>query len=537
MKFSLKGNVVDIFARKIYAAEVVVQDGIIENIIAINEQVDNYILPGFVDAHIHIESSMLVPSEFAKIAVQHGSVATVSDPHEIANVCGMQGVQYMLDNAAQVPFKFNFGAPSCVPATSFETAGAILDAKDVAKLLANPKIKYLSEMMNYPGVLFKDPEVMAKIQAAKDAQKPIDGHAPGLTGDDAITYINTGISTDHECYTLAEAEFKLQHGMKVLIREGSAARNFEALHPLIAEHHNELMFCCDDKHPDELLLHHINKHVKDAVALGYDVFSVLQMACINPVQHYKLDVGLLRIGDAADFIEVKDLINFNVQATYINGICVFDGKVYIPDVQVSSINNFNVNKKSVEEFAVAFNGEKTIPVIDAIYGQLITNRIDVIPNVSNNKIICDTKKDILKISVVNRYNNAPIANAFIRGFALQQGAIASTIAHDCHNIVIVGTNDEDMCTACNALIAAEGGICVANGNEIDTLALPVAGLMSMLDAHQTAAAYTAISNKAKTLGSTMPAAFMALSFMALLVIPKLKLSDKGLFDGERFEFV
>jgi adenine deaminase len=537
MKFSLKGNVVDIFARKIYAAEVFVNDGIIENIIAIDEHVNNFILPGFIDAHIHIESSMLVPSEFAKIAVQHGTVATVSDPHEIANVCGMQGVQYMLDNAAQVPFKFNFGAPSCVPATSFETAGAILDAKDVATLLANPQIKYLSEMMNYPGVLFKDPEVMAKIQAAKDAQKPIDGHVPGLTGRDATTYINAGISTDHECYTLAEAEFKLQHGMKVLIREGSAARNFEALHPLIAEYYEDLMFCCDDKHPDELLLHHINKHVKDAVALGYDVFSVLQMACINPVQHYKLDVGLLRIGDAADFIEVNDLVNFNVHKTFINGACVFDGDVHMPDVQVSSINNFNVNKKSVEEFAVAFNGEKTIPVIDAIYGQLITNRIDVIPNVSNHKIICDTKKDILKISVVNRYHNAPIANTFIRGFALQQGAIASTIAHDCHNIVIVGTNDEDMCAACNALIAAEGGICVANGNEIDTLALPVAGLMSMLDAQQTAAAYTAISNKATTLGSTMPAAFMALSFMALLVIPKLKLSDKGLFDGERFEFV
>jgi adenine deaminase len=537
MNFSLKGNVVDILARRIFAAEVFINNGKIENIVAIDEQVDNYILPGFVDAHIHIESSMLVPSEFARVAVQHGSVATVSDPHEIANVCGMQGVQYMLDNAAQVPFKFNFGAPSCVPATNFETAGAILDAHDVATLLANPKIKYLSEMMNYPGVLFKDPEVMAKIEAAIKVQKPVDGHAPGLTSDDAINYISAGISTDHECYTLPEAEFKLQHGMKVLIREGSAARNFEALHPLIDEYYNQLMFCCDDKHPDELLLHHINKHVCDAVALGYDVFKVLQMACINPVQHYKLDVGLLSIGDDADFIVAENLKTFEIKKTFINGQCVYDGTVHLPDVKVSSINNFNVDKKQVQEFEIPYNNQETVPVIDAIYGQLITNRIDMRPKVSNQKIICDTERDILKISVINRYNNAPVASALIRGFGLKQGAIASTIAHDCHNIVAVGTNDEDMCTACNALIEAEGGICVVDKQQIDVLALPVAGLMSMQDAAATAEAYTTLSNKAKSLGSTMPAAFMALSFMALLVIPKLKLSDKGLFDGERFEFV
>jgi adenine deaminase len=534
----IKANLVDILNRQIFGAVVTISNQKIERIEAIDEVFDTYILPGFVDAHIHIESSMLLPSEFARIAVKHGTVATVSDPHEIANVCGVQGVHYMIRNGKQVPFKFNFGAPSCVPATNFETAGAVIDSKAVAELLALPDIKYLSEMMNYPGVLFKDAEVLAKIAAAHAAGKPVDGHAPGVTGDAAIAYINAGISTDHECFTLEEAKHKLAHGMKVLIREGSAARNFAALHPLIPAFYEQLMFCCDDKHPDELLLHHINKHVTDAIALGYNVFDVLQMACVNPVQHYKLDVGLLRVGDEADFIVVDNLKDFNILATYINGEVVYEaGQVNMPQVEATPINAFGIGELSQEELVVPFKDEKTIPVIVAQDGELITKRVDVTPLHSNGEIISNVSEDILKIVVVNRYSKAPVAKAFIKNIGLKRGAIASTVGHDCHNIIAVGTNDEDLCTAINELVKCKGGVCAVNGQHIESLALPVAGLMSLEDAHTTAKKYETIDAMAKSLGSKLRAPFMTLSFMALLVIPSLKLSDKGLFDGEKFEFV
>ncbi|MFM2387077.1 MAG: hypothetical protein RL660_1834 [Bacteroidota bacterium] len=534
----IKANLVDILNRQIFGAAVTISNQKIERIEAIDEVFDTYILPGFVDAHIHIESSMLLPSEFARIAVKHGTVATVSDPHEIANVCGVQGVHYMIDNGKQVPFKFNFGAPSCVPATNFETAGAVIDSKVVAELLALPDIKYLSEMMNYPGVLFKDAEVLAKIAAAHAAGKPVDGHAPGVMGDAAIAYINAGISTDHECFTLAEAKHKLAHGMKVLIREGSAARNFAALHPLIPAFYEQMMFCCDDKHPDELLLHHINKHVTDAIALGYNVFDVLQMACVNPVQHYKLDVGLLRVGDDADFIIVDNLKDFNIQATYIKGEAVFEaGQVNMPHVAATPINAFGIGELSQKELVVPFKNENTIPVIVAQDGELITKRIDVAPLHTNAEIISNIAEDVLKIVVVNRYSKAPVAKAFIKNIGLKRGAIASTVGHDCHNIIAVGANDEDLCTAINELVKCKGGVCAVNGQHIERLALPVAGLMSLEDARTTAKKYETVDAMAKSLGSTLRAPFMTLSFMALLVIPSLKLSDKGLFDGEKFEFV
>lgn len=503
----------------------------------------HYILPGFIDSHVHIESSMLVPSEFARLAVVHGTVGTVSDPHEIANVCGLKGVEFMIENGKTVPFKFNFGAPSCVPATVFETSGAIMNSKDVEHLLERDDILYLSEMMNYPGVLHEDEEVMKKIAAAHRLQKPVDGHAPGLRGEEAKKYIAAGITTDHECFTEAEALDKLQNGMKIIIREGSAAKNFEALIPLLQDYPEQVMFCSDDKHPDSLVLSHINQLCSRAVAKGIDVFKVLRAACVNPVLHYNLNVGLLREGDPADFIMVEDLEMFDVIQTYIDGVLVADNEEsLIKTTKAGTINNFSCSKKQPRDFAVPFEIKYSmLPVMEALDGQLITNRIMVKPHIENEKITSDTGDDILKIVVVNRYRDAPVAKAFIKNIGLKKGALASSVAHDSHNIVAVGVDDESICEAVNRIIASNGGVTATwceNGEwKGATLALPVAGLMSNEDGYEVAQAYTDIDYMAKELGSELSAPFMTLSFMALLVIPHLKLSDLGLFDGDSFSLV
>lgn len=549
--FSISGNLVDVHQQKIYPATVTVENGKIVSITPINQltnQPINYILPGFIDSHVHIESSMLVPSEFAKLAVVHGTVATVSDPHEIANVCGMKGVEFMIENGKTVPFKFNFGAPSCVPATVFETAGAALNSKDVEKLLQRDEIKYLSEIMNFPGVLNEDEEVMKKIAAAHKLLKPVDGHAPGLRGEQAKAYIAAGITTDHECFTKEEALDKLQNGMKILIREGSAAKNFEALIELLHDYPNQMMFCSDDKHPDSLVLGHINQLCARAVAKGIDMFKILKAACINPVLHYKLDVGLLKAGDPADFIVVKDLEKFEVVQTYIDGELVAEnGRSKIESRKSEVINNFSCNKKEVSDFQVPFTTHHSpLPVIEALDGQLITNKLSVEPTIINNfppdrhsraGIISNPDKDILKIVVVNRYKDAPVAKAFIKNFGLKEGALASSVAHDSHNIVAVGLDDESLCRAVNMVIEHKGGVsCVKNDLEM-IVPLPVAGLMSNEDGYKVAEQYSLIDKAAKEAGSNLAAPFMTLSFMALLVIPHLKLSDMGLFDGDRFEFV
>ncbi len=542
--FSITANYVNIESKTINAAEVFVEDGKFNSIKITGEENTSlpYMLPGFIDSHVHIESSMLVPSEFARLAVVHGTVATVSDPHEIANVCGMNGVEYMIDNGKQVNFKFNFGAPSCVPATVFETAGAALNSRDVEQLLQKPEIKYLSEMMNFPGVLMHDSKVIKKIASAKKLQKPVDGHAPGLRGEDAKKYIEAGISTDHECFTKEEALDKLKYGMKIIIREGSAAKNFEALIDLLNDYPNEMMFCSDDKHPDSLAEGHINVLCKRAVAKGIDVFKVLQAACINPVHHYKLDVGLLNEGDAADFILIHDLKDFKVQKTYINGELVAEnGSTFIQSVPTHIINNFSVDPITINDLTVAVENfpfvDNKIPVIEALDGQLITNKIFVTPLIKNDQLVSDVEKDILKIVVVNRYAKAPVAKAFIKNFGLKQAAIASSVAHDSHNIVAVGCDDTSLLTAINLIIKEKGGVsCVDNDGNAKIVALPVAGLMSNDDGYKVAAAYTAIDKMAKALGSTLAAPFMTLSFMALLVIPHIKLSDKGLFNGDSFSF-
>ena len=546
--YSVTGNLVDIPNKHIYGATLWIEDGHIKRIEASSEPINTalpYIMPGFIDSHVHIESSMLVPSEFARLAVLHGTIGTISDPHEIANVCGVAGVEFMIENGKQTPFKFFFGAPSCVPATIFETAGAEVNEKEVDALLSRPEIYYLSEMMNFPGVLHNDQVVMAKIKAAQKHNKPVDGHAPGLRGEAAKKYIDAGISTDHECFTIEEALEKLEYGMHIIIREGSAAKNFEALYSIIDTHTNKVMLCSDDKHPDSLAAGHINTICARAVAKGLDVFNILQTACINPVKHYKLPVGLLNPGDPADFILVKDLVHFKVSSTYVNGELVADNGISnIKSVATNPINNFDCKKIETAALTVSENEYPNknglIPVIEALDGQLITNKLLLTGSLQNGNWVTDTSNDILKIVVVNRYHPAPIAKAFIKNFGFKNGAIASSVAHDSHNIVAVGVDDASIAAAINLVIEAQGGVSVVNGaNETASskvLALPVAGLMSANDGFEVASTYTAIDLEAKALGSKLEAPFMTLSFMALLVIPHLKLSDKGLFNGDDFNF-
>ncbi len=495
--------------------------------------------PGFIDAHVHIESSMLVPSEFARLAVVHGTVGTISDPHEIANVNGMEGVRFMIENGKQVPFKFNFGAPSCVPATEFETAGDVLNSDKVDELLASPDILYLSEMMNFPGAIAGDSEVLKKIESARSRGLPVDGHAPGLTGEGLKTYINRGISTDHECFTIEEAREKLSLGMKVIIREGSAAKNFEALIPLVDEYADQLMFCSDDKHPDSLVEGHINQLCARAVAKGYDVFQLLQAACINPVKHYNLQIGLMNVGDPADFILLNNLKDFNVIATYIDGQLVAEqghSLIQTNHIAIPNINKFVIDAIDSQDLLMPARPEYTHPVIGCIDGQLITEKLQMTPKRVNEYWESDVERDVIKIVVVNRYTKAPIAKSFIHRFGLKSGAIASSVAHDSHNIVAVGVDDESLCRAINLVIAQKGGISCVGNNRASVLGLPIAGLMSAADGYRVAAEYTAIDLHAKELGSTLGSPFMSLSFMALLVIPHVKLSDKGLFDGNRFSF-
>ena len=542
----ISGNIVNILEQKIAYGNLQIEQNRIKNIeiLSAENKEEPYLIPGLIDSHVHIESSMLVPSEFAKLAVVHGSTASISDPHEIANVCGKEGVEYMIENGNTVPFKFHFGVPSCVPATIFETAGASLDAKQVEELLQRPDLFYLSEMMNFPGVLQHDAQVLAKIAAAKKAGKPVDGHAPGLSGEDAKKYIEAGCSTDHECFTEAEALEKLNFGMKILIREGSAAKNFEALIPLMNEHYENMMFCSDDKHPDSLVAGHINQLCARAVAKGADVFKVLTAACLNPVKHYKMNCGLLQPGDAADIVMLKDLTNFEVIKTFIDGELVAEnGTSLIKTQPASIINEFNCKPKKEADFKMKAGekGERVL-TIEALDGQLITNKIAGKAKIENDNLVSNTETDSLKIVVVNRYFEAPVATAFIKNFNLKKGAIASTVAHDSHNIIAVGVTDKEICEAVNEIILAKGGICavVNNADKIikHSLALPVAGLMSNEDGYAVAAAYTQIDKFVKSeLGSTLEAPFMTLSFMALLVIPHLKLSDKGLFDGENFSFI
>jgi adenine deaminase len=536
MTCNIEGNIVDVVNQVIFKGVITVENGIIKNIIKKEVSSTNYILPGFIDSHVHVESSMLVPSEFARLAVTHGTVGSISDPHEIGNVLGIEGVKYMLDNGRKVPFKFYFGAPSCVPATTFETAGAVIGVKEIDELLQMPEIVYLAEMMNFPGVLHKDETVMKKIQLAHQYKKVVDGHAPGLRGEDAKNYISAGITTDHECFTAEEALEKLQYGMKILIREGSAAKNFEALIDLMHNHYPNMMLCSDDKHPNDLVVGHINQLVKRAISKGIPPLHVLQAACVNPVKHYGMKVGLLQINDPADFIVTDNLTDLTILETYINGNLVAkNGKSFIPSVKAEIINNFNCNKISEKDIEVPAHSNK-IRAITVEDGQLITRQLFTELTPQNNLHLSDTSKDILKLVVVNRYSDAPPSVSFVKNFGLKEGAMASSVAHDSHNIIATGVSDSDIVAAINFLIDHKGGVSAVNKDFNGILPLPVAGLMSTDDGYLVAEKYELLDKKIKTWGCTLKSPYMTLSFLALLVIPELKLSDKGLFDGNEFKF-
>ncbi len=533
----ISGNIVDLINSVIYPGTLEIEGGRIINITRGGGEYRNYIIPGLVDAHIHIESSMLVPTEFARLAVTHGTVAVVSDPHEIANVLGIEGVRYMIENGKKVPLKFYYGVPACVPATGFETSGAELNAAQVKEMFQKDKLKFLSEMMNYPGVIKGDPEVMAKIRIAQKYHKPIDGHAPGIKGDELKRYIQAGITTDHEAFQLEEGLAKIKAGMKILIREGTAAKNFSELHALIPQYSDECMFCCDDKHPNDLVQGHINELVKMALKKGYDKMKVLKCATVNPVRHYGLEVGLLQKGDPADLLVIDDFEGFNIQETYINGVLVAkDGVSLIPKVKTNVINNFNVKPKSPVDFV--FKAETNeIDVIEVIDGELVTNWLKIAPKVEHGYIKSDPEQDILKIAVVNRYQDKSPSVAFIKNFGLREGALASSVAHDSHNIVAVGVSDEDLARAINLIIESQGGLAIVGPNFEEILPLPVAGLMSAEEGRRVADGYQRIAEKARLLGSRLKDPFMTMSFMTLLVIPELKISDQGLFDGKKFRFV
>ncbi|HPP38816.1 MAG TPA: adenine deaminase [Candidatus Kapabacteria bacterium] len=538
MNTILKGNILDIINRTIKKGYIQIENGIIKDIVYTDEVEDNtFIVPGLIDAHVHIESSMLPPSEFARAAVKHGTVAVVSDPHEIANVMGIEGVEYMIMNARNAPLKFFFGVPSCVPATNFETSGAKITAEDIEILFKKYDLKFLSEMMNYPGVIYEDPEVIAKIDIARKLNKRIDGHSPGLIGENLQKYASFGISTDHECFTYSEALEKIKYGIKVLIREGSAAKNFDVLSKLIAEHNDMCMFCTDDLHPDDLMNGHINLLVKKALEMGFDVFDVLSVACLRPVEHYGLNVGLLRISDPADMIVVDNLQDFNILRTYVDGKLVFEnGVTYFNPTFSEKLNIFEAERISLEDIQIESRSPK-INVIKAIDGELITEKIVCEAKIENNYVVSDVDNDVLKLVVYNRYRKAKPAIAFINNFKLKKGAIATTVAHDSHNIIAVGADDISLINAINAIVESKGGLSVATSAESTVLPLPIAGLMSAMDFESTANLYKKLTERAKELGTDLHAPFMTLSFMALLVIPKLKLSDKGLFDGEKFEFI
>lgn len=536
---TFSGNIVDVVNGEIFPGTIDVKNGKIHDIQRDSRSYHNFITPGFIDAHVHIESAMMPPSEFARIAVAHGTVAAICDPHEIANVLGVQGVQYMMENAVGVPLKFYFSAPSCVPATPFETSGAKLTLEDTKTLLEMPEIKFLGEMMNFPGVIYNDPEVLKKLEMAKAHHKAIDGHSPGLSGDDLKKYIAAGITTDHECFTMEEALEKLSLGMKILIREGSASKNFDDLIPIADAHYQNCMFCSDDKHPDDLQKGHINDLVKRAFDTGLDKMKALQMACINPITHYGLEVGCLKKGNPADFLVIDDVERLRIRQTVIQGeIVAENGRSRLPRKPARVINRFAATPKKPDDFSVPHKN-RPVHIMDVIDGQLITRKSSDTLESLNGYLTCNLEKDILKIAVVNRYEDWKPAIGFARNFGLKHGAIAGSIAHDSHNIIAVGTTDEEICSAVNLIIANKGGICAVceTKNIREILPLPIAGLMSDEDFETVAGRYTRLDTLAKEMGSKLRAPFMTLSFMALLVIPEIKLSDRGLFDGARFEFM
>ncbi len=531
----IKGNFVDVINRSVFPAEVVIENGIVVEITRIEEVLSNYILPGFVDSHIHIESSMCIPSVLAPVLLKHGTIAAVCDPHEIANVCGVEGINFMINDANRSGYKYFFGVPSCVPTSSVESSGAIIDSTLVLELLQRDDLYFLAEMMNYPGVINNDDEVLSKLTSAKLFNKPIDGHAPGLSGDNLTKYISNGVSTDHECSTIEEAVEKINHGMKILIREGSAARNFDTLIPLIDEYYNSIMFCTDDAHPDFIVDRHINYLVKEAVRRGYDLFNVLYAACIHPILHYSLPVGYLRVGDNADFIVVDSLSCFNVNEVYSNGRKVFPLEPEKVDCSLKLPNVFHAENVCLKDLQIT-NSKAKVKLIEIIDGDLYT-KSPIVDNWCDTEFITQSiSNDYLKLTVVDRYKKKCISSAFVKGFGFKKLAIATSIAHDSHNVIAVGSHDELLVEVLNLVVDNKGGIAVSDGENILSLKLDVAGLMYSGSFEELLAKYKEIQLFIDEKQSLVKAPLMTLSFLSLLVIPELKLGSNGLFDVNSFSY-
>ncbi len=535
----IEGNIIDIHRREIYPGIISIDSGKIISINRNSQKYAHYISPGFIDAHVHIESSMLIPEEFSKLAIRRGTVAIVNDPHEIANVMGTEGIEYMIENSKQSCIKSFFTIPSCVPATPYDSSGSVLLSSDIEQLALNHKFVGLSEMMNVPGVIQDDTEVLAKIEIARRHHLTIDGHAPGLSGSFLKKYIDAGISTDHECTSLEEAIEKINSGMKILIREGSAAKNYEALKWLIADYPEKVMFCTDDSHPNDLLSYgEIDKLVRKALGDGFDLFDVLKIASFNPISHYKINVGCLREGDPADFIIVRNLNTFDVLSVYIDGIEKYNysGNNEKPHpAPIKIINHFNRDPISLTDLTKPI--KKKIVSIKVIPGELVTRRIDFELESPIRNFESDVKRDILKIVYLNRYQNTPPQIAFISGFELKEGAFATTISHDSHNIIAVGCSDKDILEAINAVILEKGGLAVKNNKGIIKLPLPIAGIMSASDGETVASLWETLTEELKQMGCKLDSPFMTLSFMSLIVIPELKIGEQGLFDYEHFKFI
>lgn len=533
---TIRGNLVDIINRKTYGAIITLNDGRISHIQKTGSVECQYILPGFIDAHVHIESSMCTPANFGAIACKHGTIGIVADPHEIANVLGVEGIDFMINNTKGLPFYYWIGVPSCVPATSFESSGATINAATTQKLLQRDDLHFLAEMMNYPGVIGNNAEVMNKIKSAQEAGKPVDGHFPNGKGEALADYIQKGITTDHECATIEEGRERCVLGMYVQIREGSAAKNFNALHPLLKEFPEKVMFCSDDIHPNTLMKRHINELVKRALALGYDLYNILRAASYNQAKHYGIPAGFLQEGDPADFIITDNLTSLNIKGTYVKGECIYnDSVILFPKKEITLINKFYAQPVSVKDMEVKSQSDK-IRVIVCSDGNLDTSEEILAPTTQEGLAISDTSQDLIKIVVINRYQQAPPSIGFIKGTGLKRGAVAQSIMHDSHNIIALGCTDKELAAAINEVIEQKGGICVINGTETNLLPLPIAGLLSPLPLDEIDTRYSIIENKMHELGSKLSSLQMTLSFMGLLVIPSLKLGDKGLFNGDTFSF-
>ena len=550
---NVKGHIVDVVRREIYDGEIIVREGQIADVrrceLPEGGKPWPYIMPGFIDAHVHIESSMMVPHKFARIAVSHGTIGVIADPHEIGNVLGVEGVDYMIRSGHESLFNFCFGAPSCVPAVGgdIETCGKVIDVKDTEALMAREDIGFLGEMMNYVGVLANDKEVMAKIKAALHHGKPVDGHAPGLTGQERYQYAAAGVTTDHECSTLEEGRSCINAGMKVIIREGSAAKDYQLLSPLITESPNMVMFCTDDCHPDDFVRGHINLIVKRALADGYDLWDVLQAACVNAQKHYNRNWGLLQVGDPATFITVDNISpHFRVETTVINGEEAFNYNSNLPShhdsqdhvLDFNFPNNFVAAPITAADIAFDIKSGDTVHVIHASDGSLLTDHEEV--KVSGNPLF-DSQypwTEVQKIVVYNRYvpGAKPIVG-LVRGFNVKSGAMAGSVAHDCHNIVAIGSNDEYLVRAINRIVEMRGGQVVVTPHEMLDIPLPIAGLMAPMGGHEIAFRTLCIQEKVREIGCQMKSPFITMAFMCLPVIPDIKITDRHLMDTRTFKVI